>query len=178
MKKILLSMILGVFLSIGATPVQSISLNFIARGFKHCKGHCDKAHIKCDKKNGQGSYKWCKSKCLHNKKVKKKLFVTAIAHCDAIFEARKLPAFTGRFLGKIIEGSQQYGFLIEIRAQKESGEIAKSGDKVYMHPDKLPKNAKTGSFLDIKKIHKKLLPTHKWGKKKMVLQATVIKRRK
>lgn len=64
-------------------PAFSVSLKFIKRGLKHCTDHCESGNINCSKGvNKQGYYDWCKANCLHEKKIDREKFVSAIAECD------------------------------------------------------------------------------------------------
>ncbi len=91
MKKIYISVAVMMALpSFGYAKLPS--LNFIDRGMKHCKGHCDQKNIKCQKGvNKQGYFDWCVKNCLHEKKVNLQEFVAAKDKCEKQFKQQAAP---------------------------------------------------------------------------------------
>jgi hypothetical protein len=67
-------------------------------------------------------------------------------------------------LGRLVEGDKDHGFKVVIVAQKKSGDVARSGDHVFLHPDKASGDLKVGTLIEMNKLSNKALPAHSYGR--------------
>lgn len=176
--KYLMSFLFFVSVSFGSASAISLpSKNFFKRGLQHCTGHCDSKNIKCKKgTDKQGYYDWCKKNCLHSSKKDRQSFLDAIAMCDSKGDkapgseggSDALPEFTESYLGKIVDGDRDHGFKVLIVAQKESGDVARSGENVFLHNDKTSEGMKIGDYIQMNNISSKELPAFNFGRMKLI----------
>lgn len=154
--------------------------NYIARGFKHCTGHCEKRFINCQKGvNKQGYYQWCKDHCTHFDRGRNStIFWDAIRDCDSqdpklnrkkILEANKsfdLPNNTvdktplhplqSNYRGQIIAFQGEEHFVVLITEQNPSlkkSHRSEIKERVMFHKTQLtPHNVQIGDYVDFNDI--------------------------